>query len=46
MIVKFILGTEVLNDTSYNNFINTIRRMNIDRDIAVYNIALGRYKAR
>jgi putative aldouronate transport system substrate-binding protein len=46
MVVRFILGTETLNDTSWNNFVSTIRRMGIDRAVAVYNIALDRYKAR
>jgi putative aldouronate transport system substrate-binding protein len=46
MVVKFILGTETLNDTTWNNFINTIRRMNIDRAVTVYNAALTRYNAR
>jgi putative aldouronate transport system substrate-binding protein len=46
MMTKFILGTEVLNDASYNNFISTIRRMGIDRAIAIEKAALDRYRAR
>jgi putative aldouronate transport system substrate-binding protein len=46
MVVRFILGTETLNDASWNNFVNTIRRMNIDRAVAVYNTALTRYNSR
>jgi putative aldouronate transport system substrate-binding protein len=46
MVIKFILGTETLNDASWNNFVSTIRRMGIERALAVYNTALNRYKAR
>jgi putative aldouronate transport system substrate-binding protein len=46
MVVRFILGTETLNDASWNNFVSTIRRLGIDQAVAVYNIALDRYKAR
>jgi putative aldouronate transport system substrate-binding protein len=46
MVVKFILGTEPLNDTTWNNFVSTIRRMNIDRAVTIYNAALTRYNAR
>jgi putative aldouronate transport system substrate-binding protein len=46
MVVKFILGTEPLNDTTWNNFVSTIKRMNIDRAVEIYNAALSRYNAR
>jgi putative aldouronate transport system substrate-binding protein len=46
MVVRFILGTDTLNDTSWNNFVSTIRRMGVDRAVAVYNTALDRYNAR
>jgi putative aldouronate transport system substrate-binding protein len=46
MMVRFILGTEPLNDASWNNYLNTINRMNVDRAIAIQNAALDRYKRR
>jgi putative aldouronate transport system substrate-binding protein len=46
MMTKFILGTETLNDTSWNNFVSTIRRMGIDRALVIQNTALDRYKKR
>jgi putative aldouronate transport system substrate-binding protein len=46
MMTKFILGTETLNDASWNNFVNTVRRMGIDRAVAIQNTALDRYKKR
>jgi putative aldouronate transport system substrate-binding protein len=44
MSVKFILGTE--NLSSWDTYINTIKRMGIDRAIAVQEAALARYNAR
>jgi putative aldouronate transport system substrate-binding protein len=46
MMTKFILGTEILNDASWNTFVSTIRRMGIDRATAIQAAALNRYKAR
>ena len=46
MTAKFVLGTEPVNDATWNDFINTIRRMNIDKAIAIQNAALDRYKKR
>jgi len=46
MMVRFILGTEALNDTSWNNYLNTLNRMNVSRAIAIQNAALDRYKRR
>jgi putative aldouronate transport system substrate-binding protein len=46
MITRFILGTEALTDASWNNYINTIKRMGIDQAIAIQNAALARFNAR
>jgi putative aldouronate transport system substrate-binding protein len=46
MMTKFILGTEVLNDASWNTFVSTINRMGIDRAITIQNAALDRYRRR
>jgi putative aldouronate transport system substrate-binding protein len=43
---KWFLGTEAINDASWNNYLNTIKRMNIDRAIAIQNAALDRFKKR
>ncbi|MDR0450982.1 MAG: extracellular solute-binding protein [Treponema sp.] len=44
MITKFILGTEPLS--SWDTFVSTIRRMGIDRALAIQNAALTRYNRR
>ncbi|MDR0450475.1 MAG: hypothetical protein LBH26_04340 [Treponema sp.] len=44
MNAKFLLGTESLSN--WDNYVNTIRRMGIDRAIAIQNAALARYNAR
>jgi putative aldouronate transport system substrate-binding protein len=46
MMTKFILGTEVLNDNSWNTYVSTIRRMGIDRAIEIEKAALDRYRKR
>ncbi|MDR2376324.1 MAG: extracellular solute-binding protein [Treponema sp.] len=46
LMTKVILGTETINDASWNNFVNTVRRMSIDRAIAIQTGAIERYKAR
>ena len=46
MRVRFILGTEPLNDASWNNYINTLNRMNLARAVAIQNAALERFKRR
>lgn len=46
MITKFILGTETLNDTTWNNYVNTIKRLNIDKALAIQNAAYDRYNRR
>jgi putative aldouronate transport system substrate-binding protein len=44
MELKFILGTE--NLSSWDNYTSTIKRMGIDRAIAIQEAALARYNAR
>ncbi|MDR2101084.1 MAG: extracellular solute-binding protein [Treponema sp.] len=44
MAVKFILGTE--NLSSWTTYVNTLKRMRIDRAIAIQEAALARYNAR
>jgi putative aldouronate transport system substrate-binding protein len=44
MMVRFILGTEPLS--GFDNYINTVRRMGIDRAIAIYDTAVTRYNNR
>jgi putative aldouronate transport system substrate-binding protein len=44
MTVKFIIGTEPLS--RYNDFVQTIQKMNIDGAVAIYQAAVDRYKAR
>jgi putative aldouronate transport system substrate-binding protein len=46
MVTKFVLGTEALNDSSWNAYLSTIKRMNIDRAIAIQTAALDRYRRR
>ena len=44
MVLKFILGTESLDN--WDTYVNTIKGMNIDRALEIYNGALDRYNAR
>ena len=44
MEVKFIIGTESLGN--WNNFVNIVKRMGIDRALEIQNAALARYQAR
>jgi putative aldouronate transport system substrate-binding protein len=44
MEVRFIIGTESLNN--WDNFVNTVRRMGIDRALEIQNEALTRFHAR
>jgi putative aldouronate transport system substrate-binding protein len=44
MEIKFILGTESLS--GWDNYVNTIKRMGIDRAVEIQNAALTRYNAR
>jgi putative aldouronate transport system substrate-binding protein len=46
METKFILGTEPLTGAAWPNYVNTIRRMGIDRALEIQNAALARYNAR
>jgi putative aldouronate transport system substrate-binding protein len=43
---KFILGTEALTDSAWNNYIATLRRLGIDRAIEIQNAGLARYNKR
>jgi putative aldouronate transport system substrate-binding protein len=43
---RWLLGTDPVNDTTWNNYINTINRMNIARAIAIQNGALDRFNRR
>jgi putative aldouronate transport system substrate-binding protein len=44
MRIKFILGTEPLSN--WNTYVDTIKRMGIDRAIEIQNAALSRFSAR
>ena len=46
MTAKFVLGTEAITDASWNTFVTTIQRMNIQRAIEIQNAALERFKRR
>jgi putative aldouronate transport system substrate-binding protein len=46
MMTKFLLGTEALTDASWNAFVAAVKRMDIDRALAIQNAALARYNAR
>ncbi|MDR2536430.1 MAG: extracellular solute-binding protein [Treponema sp.] len=46
MITKFILGTEAINDQTWNTFVNNIKRLEIDRALEIQNASLERYKNR
>jgi len=46
MIVKFILGTEPLNDATWNTFVSTLKGFGIDQALTIENAALDRYKKR
>jgi len=43
---RWLLGTEPVTDATWNDYIATVRRMNIDRAIAIQNAALDRYNRR
>jgi putative aldouronate transport system substrate-binding protein len=44
MMIKFILGTEPLSN--WDSYVNTIKKMGIDRAIEIQNAALARFRAR
>jgi putative aldouronate transport system substrate-binding protein len=46
MITKFIIGTETLNDASWNAYVNAITRLNINRALEIQNAAFDRYNRR
>jgi putative aldouronate transport system substrate-binding protein len=45
-VAKWLLGTEALNDTTWNNYLSTIKRLNIDRALAIQSAALDRFNKR
>jgi putative aldouronate transport system substrate-binding protein len=46
METKFILGTEPLTDSAWANYVNTIKRLGIDRVLEIQNEALVRFNTR
>jgi putative aldouronate transport system substrate-binding protein len=44
MFAKFLIGTESLSN--WDNFVNTVKRMGIERAVEIQNAALARYNAR
>ena len=46
MTIKFITGTEPLNDTSWNTYIQTIQRMGIERALTITSAQIQRYNNR
>jgi putative aldouronate transport system substrate-binding protein len=46
MFVKFVTGAEALTDANYNNYVQTIRRMNLDRAIQIVTAQIDRYNKR
>jgi putative aldouronate transport system substrate-binding protein len=44
MMIKFILGTESLSN--WDSYVNTIKRMGIDRAVEIQNAALARFRTR
>jgi putative aldouronate transport system substrate-binding protein len=45
-LTKWILGTDTLTDAAWNDYISTIKKMNVDRAIALQQAALDRYTRR
>jgi putative aldouronate transport system substrate-binding protein len=45
-VTRWLGGTDPVNDTTWNNYVNQIKRMNIDRAIAIQNGALDRFNKR
>jgi len=43
---RWVLGTDPITDATWNDYINTLRRMNIDRALAMQNAALDRFNKR
>ena len=45
-LTRFILGTDPINDTTWNNYVRTIEQYGIQRAIDIQNAALGRFNNR
>jgi hypothetical protein len=45
-VLKFILGDQVLDDASWNEYVNQIKTYGIDENIAIQQAAYDRYKVR
>ncbi|GHV86937.1 sugar ABC transporter permease [Spirochaetia bacterium] len=45
-VARWLVGTDPVNDTTWNNYVNTIKRLNIDRAIAIQTGALDRFNKR
>jgi putative aldouronate transport system substrate-binding protein len=43
---RWLLGTDPVNDSTWNNYISTIQRLNISRAIAIQQAALDRFNRR
>jgi len=43
---RWVLGTDPINDTTWNEYLTTLRRMGIDRALAIQNAALDRFNRR
>jgi len=43
---RWLLGTDPVNDATWNNYISTIQKMNINRAVEIQNAALDRYNKR
>lgn len=46
MTCKFIMGTEELNDTTWNEFVSQVKSMKVDRLIEITQAAYDRYQSR
>ena len=44
--VRWLLGTDPINDATWNDYVNNLRRMNIERAIAIQDLALDRFNKR
>jgi len=43
---RWVLGTDPINDATWNDYVSTLRRMNIDRALAIQNAAIDRLNKR
>jgi len=46
MTIKFITGTEAFTDASWNNYLQTIQRMNLARALDITRAQMDRYNRR